>query len=99
MNFQQQIAEAISRAIDDVNAQLPPSAQLEKTPATVLFGRDEGLDSLSLVNLIVALEKHVETSIGRTVLLSSPEVLLGGENPFANVASLEAYLVSLLRKD
>jgi acyl carrier protein len=99
MTLQQNISEAIARALDEVNTQLPPSQRLDKKPSTVLFGREQGLDSLGLVNLIVALEKHVEASVGRTVSLSSPEVILAADSPFASVASLEAYLASLLQKD
>jgi acyl carrier protein len=99
MNLQQNISEAISRAIDEVNVQLPPSERLDKNPSTVLFGREQGLDSLGLVNLIVALEKHLEAGVGRTVSLSNPEVMLAADSPFASVASLEAYLASLLQKD
>jgi acyl carrier protein len=99
MSLQQNISDAIFKAIDEVNAQLPPSARLEKKPGTVLFGREQGLDSLGLVNLIVALERHVETSVGKTVSLSNPEVILAADTPFASVASLEAYLASVLQKD
>lgn len=99
MSLQDDISAAIHRAIDDVNAQLPPGARLKKEPGTVLFGREEGLDSLGLVNLIVALEKHVEAGVGTSVSLSSPEVMLAAESPFASVRSLTEYLTSLLHKD
>ena len=99
MTLQDNVSAAIYRAIDDVNAQLPAHGRLTKSPDTVLFGREQGLDSLSLVNLIVALEKQVEDSFGKTVSLSSPEVILAAESPFASVRSLGEYLASLLQKN
>jgi acyl carrier protein len=99
MNLQDRISSAIDKAIDDVNAQLPASSRLAKTPDTVLFGREAGLDSLGLVNLIVALEKHVEGSCGRAVSLSTPEVMLAADTPFASVQSLRDYLASVLQEE
>lgn len=99
MDLQDRVFGAIYRALDEVNAQLPQARRLEKTPDTVLFGRESGLDSLGLVNLIVAVEKHIETGFGRTVSLSDPEVMLVADNPFASVRSLERYLATRLEKD
>ena len=98
MSLQDTISAAIYRAIDDVNAQLPAAGRLKKEPDTVLFGRQAGLDSLGLVNLIVALEKHVESGCGKAVSLSTPEVMLAEESPFASVRSLAAYLADRLQK-
>ena len=99
MTLQDQISSAIDRAIDEVNAQLSLSSRLTKTPDTILFGREAGLDSLGLVNFIVALEKHVEDGCGRPVSLSTPEVMLAAESPFASVRSLRTYLTSVLKED
>jgi hypothetical protein len=98
MNIQDQVTSAIGRAIDDVNAQLPSSSRLSKTPETILFGREAGLDSLGLINFVVALEKHVEEGCGRAVSLSTPEVMLADDSPFASIRSLHNYLISVLNK-
>jgi hypothetical protein len=99
MNIQDQVSSAIGRAIDEVNAQLPLSNRLSKTPETVLFGREAGLDSLGLINFIVALEKHVEDGCGRAVSLSTPEVMLADDSPFASIGSLQNYLTAVLKED
>lgn len=98
MSLHDDIAATIYKAIDDVNAQLPSSNRLRKEPATKLFGREGGLDSLSLVNLIVALERHMESRFGKAVSLSSPEVLLAENTPFASVQTLASYLTSLVQE-
>ena len=99
MNIQDQVSSAIGRAIDDVNAQLPVANRLAKTPETVLFGRESGLDSLGLINFIVALEKYVEDGCGRAVSLSTPEVMLADDSPFASISSLHNYLTAVLKED
>jgi acyl carrier protein len=99
MNIQDLVSSAIARAIDDVNAQLPSSSRLSKAPETILFGREAGLDSLGLINFIVALEKHVEDGCGRAVSLSTPEVMLADDSPFASIRALHSYLISVLETD
>jgi len=99
MTIQELVSSAIGRAIDDVNGQLPSSSRLSNAPETILFGREAGLDSLGLINFIVALEKHIEDGCGRAVSLSTPEVMLADDSPFASIRSLHGYLISVLEKD
>lgn len=97
MGLEDDVTAAIYRAVDEVNPQLPAAGRLAKTRDTVLFGREAGLDSLGLVNLIVALERHLEKGLGRAVSLSVAEMMLEPDNPFTNVRSLGDYVASLLR--
>jgi acyl carrier protein len=96
--LQDKITEAIYRAIDDVNLQLPVSSRLPKTRDTLLFGRENGLDSLGLVNLIVALEKHIEKDFGRVVSLATADAVLEAKSTFCSVHSLGEYVASRLQK-
>lgn len=99
MELDEQVATAIYQAIDDVNAQLPAARRLKKEPGTVLFGREEGLDSLGLVNLVVALERHIESGFGRAVSLSDPEVLFEPESPFSSIRALGQYVAGRLQRN
>jgi len=96
VDLQERVAAVIYRAIDQVNAQLPPADRLEKTRDTVLFGREGGLDSLTLVNLIVTVEGLVEKEFGRAVPLSIAEMLFEPDSPFSSVGALGEYVVLLL---
>ncbi len=98
-SLQGEVTAAIYRAIDEINEQRPASKQVEKAPDTVLFGREGGLDSLSLVNLLVAIEKHLKLGHATAVPFSIPDMLLGQDNPFSDVRSLENYIVSLAEED
>ena len=96
MDLQERVAAVIYRAIDEVNLQLPASDRLEKTRNTVLFGREGGVDSLTLVNLILTVEGLVEKDFGRAVPLSIAEMLFEPDSPFSSVGALGEYIVLLL---
>ena len=58
------VIQALFKAMDDVNQLLPKKEQLEKSEETVLSGESGKLDSLGLVNLIVAAERKIEEDFG-----------------------------------
>jgi acyl carrier protein len=93
------LLEAVYRALDQVNAQLPEEARVDKRMESALFGREEGLDSLSLVNLIVAVEREVEAVVGRPLTLSWPDAWISSGNPFATVRSMVDYIESMFAGD
>ena len=91
------MCQVIFKAIDDVNRQLPKDQRLEKTTETLLFDRSEGqLDSLGLVNLVAAVEEHIEEEFEVGVTLADPKAMSNAHRPFASVASLAEYVASLL---
>ncbi len=52
--------------IDKVNELLPDEQKLTKSENTKLYGTDGQLDSLGMVNFIVALEQKIEEDNGMT---------------------------------
>ncbi|MBE9552602.1 MAG: hypothetical protein IMF05_03965 [Proteobacteria bacterium] len=87
--------EVIYTAIDELNAQ-SDDAPIAKDPDTRLFGADGGIDSLALVNLVVALEQNIEDTLGKTVVLVHEDVMAMENNPFNTVATLAEYLNGVL---
>lgn len=85
------IEASVLGAIDDVNTLLLSGQRLTKSPETVLFGHKGGLDSLGLVNLIVAVEQRVSGELGISVNLASESVRSAG-NPFETIDSLIDYV-------
>jgi acyl carrier protein len=69
MNNDEKVIAAIYGAIDSVNEQLPSERKLKKDPSTPLAGVG-GLDSIELVNLIVATEDKVAEATGRNISLA-----------------------------
>lgn len=66
-----QIRRALFRAVEEVNGLLDPGARLKPDVSTPLLGDGASLDSLGLVNLLVAAEEELEQELGRAVSLTS----------------------------
>ena len=96
MTEQEKILEAVYRAVDWVNSELPPNHQIVKAPETRLYGPQALLDSLSLVNLIVATEREIEDAFGVSVLLASDRAMSQKRSPFLTIGSLASYIQELL---
>ena len=86
MSSRNLILQAIYRAVDEINRQLPRDQRLGKEPETVLVGPEARLDSLGLINLIVTTEQHVQGALGQSVILTDVAVL---ENPEATLGLAE----------
>ena len=96
MNTAQQILAAIYRAVDLINAELPPNRQLSKTPGTRLLGPQSVLDSLHLVSLLINIEREVEDTIGVSLTLANERALSMKESPFRTIESLASYMGVLI---
>lgn len=92
------VQKTVFEAIDDVNGLLLPAQRLSKSVETFLTGNDSVLDSLGLVNLIVATERKVEEEFGVGITLVSQESMSRPESPFRSVGALAEYVQSLLEK-
>jgi hypothetical protein len=89
------VLEQIYAALDAVNSQLPPSRRLSRTPDTVIVGPGGALDSLGLVNFVLAVEEKVGDAIGRPVTLLDPELLAAEHGPFRTVDTLATHVLAL----
>jgi acyl carrier protein len=96
MTTNERILQAIYRAVDEVNESLPAQRRLAKSPDTVLFGRAGTLDSLGLVNLIVAAEREVQEEFGASIALADEKAMSERNSPFQSIATLAAYIAGLL---
>ncbi len=94
----QDILGLVYSAIDDVNAQSADGTTIEKKPETRLLGGSSGLDSLTFVNLIVALEEQIQNRLGQSVVLVDEGSMALQEHPFRTVGSLADYVEKILAK-
>ena len=85
-------------AIDDVNAQSANGALLEKTPEAPLLAGKKGVDSLTFVNLVVALEEQIQTKTGNSVVLVDEDSMALNEHPFRTVGTLASYVEQILAR-
>lgn len=93
MTNQERVEKAVAAALEQVNELLPEESRLEAHSETVLLGPSGRLDSMGLINLVVALEENLEREFQRQVQLAD-ELSRENEsdNPFTTVASLIARL-------
>jgi len=59
---------------------------------TALFGGSEGIDSLSLVRLVSAVERAAEREFGRRVVLADEKAMSMRNSPFRTVRTLAELL-------
>jgi D-alanine--poly(phosphoribitol) ligase subunit 2 len=95
MSKKEKIVKIILEEVGILNEYLPESQQLELSPQTVLFGEEGSLDSLALVNLIVAVEERIEEDFDTTISLADERALSQTESPFRTISTLADYINSL----
>jgi hypothetical protein len=89
------VLEQIYAALDVVNSQLPPSRRLSRNPHTVIVGAGGALDSLGIINFVLAVEEKVGDAIGRPVPLLDPDLLGAEQGPFQTVETLATHVLAL----
>lgn len=80
--------DLVYEAIDTVNEQILTGPHLGKTPETALLGEESAVDSLTLVNLVVAVEELVAERLGQTITLVDEDTFTDESRPLATVQSL-----------
>jgi acyl carrier protein len=88
----------IYSAIDEINEDLEASEQIVKSEDTEIFGGDQSLDSLQLVNLITIVEQNVEEETGDFISLADERAMSMESSPFKTVGTLKQYLDTLLNE-
>lgn len=96
--MQQDILGLVYSAIDEVNAQSATGTMIAKMPDTRLLGGAGGLDSLTFVNLVVALEEQIQTGLGHSVVLVDEDSMALQEHPFRTVGTLADYVAKIIAK-
>lgn len=92
MEKSDQVLACIFEAMDEVVGLHPQYGPLEKAPDTPLFGSASRLDSLGLVNLIVAVEERLHKTLGVSLTLADERAMSRRQSPFRTVSSLAEYI-------
>lgn len=88
----EKIIQVLFEVVDNLNRQLPPEQKLQKTVETVITGANSRLDSLGLINLVVATEQKMEDEFGVTVTLTDDALWASEDGPFRTLGTLADYL-------
>jgi acyl carrier protein len=89
----------VYNAADEMNDTLPPDGKLEKSPETVIFGKDGKLDSLGIVNFIVAVEEQIEEEFDVELTLADENASAMEESPFATMETLAKYVAKRVEEE
>lgn len=94
--MQKKITDLIFETIDKFNNEYSDEIQLEKSFHTALLGQGSKLDSLGLINFIVAVEQNVEDKFDITITLADERAMSQEISPFRTVGSLACYIEMIL---
>lgn len=91
------IIKVVYAAIDELNSNLPEGDRISKSLAETLIGSSGKIDSLGMINLIVALEQKIEEEFNETVSLANDNAMSAQNSPFKTIGSLIEYVDNLLK--
>jgi hypothetical protein len=87
------VEEALLAAVADVNEQLPKERRLAASPDAILCGDGSVLDSLGLLNFMLAAEQRLEDA-GFAVNLTALPNAADPSGPLRSIATLARYVNS-----
>ena len=97
--MKEKIIKVVNNSIDELNQQLSEQERLEKSLETRLFGGNSILDSLGLINLIVAVEQNIEDEFDISLTLADERAMSQRHSPFRTVGSLVDYISMLFEEE
>ena len=97
--MREDILALIYSAMDEVDPMTAGGEPLQKTPDARLLGSDQGVDSLTFVNMVVAIEEHIQKKLGKSVILVDEDNMVLGEHRFRSIGTLSEYVERVLNKN
>ena len=97
--IESKILNVIYRVIDDINDQEDQTQAITKSLDTILMGSGSDLDSLGIVNFIVAVEQNIDDDFDVTITLADERALSQEVSPFRTVRSLSDYITVLINEE
>ena len=90
------VLDIVKSAVDDLNQELGYQELENPSEVTGLHGNDGGIDSLSLVSLIVDIESNVGNEFGKEVVLADEKAMSQRNSPYRNVGALVDFIMERL---
>lgn len=91
------ITKLIYKSLDDIAKISPEALLVERNEEGLIYGRDGPLDSLGLINFIVALEKNIRDEFHRTIDLTLEDFISVEASPFRSIRSTRVHVSSLIK--
>lgn len=86
----------VEAAIDEVNAVMDSDLVIGKSRDTLLLSTNSKIDSLTLVRLLLEIERLVEEQTGRSIVVVDESTFEAEQSPFATVGTLASHIDNLL---
>lgn len=86
---------AVLAAAEEVNLSMAADKQLKLDPDATLYGAGSPLDSIGLVNVVMAAEAHVADATGVDIVLASEAAMSRKRSPYRSLRALAEYAVEL----
>jgi acyl carrier protein len=96
--LREDIVALVYSAIDEVDPVTTSGSPLDKSPEARLLGSDKGVDSLTFVNLVVAIEEQIQKKFGKSVVLVDEDNMAMDEHPFRTIGTMAGYIERVLNK-
>ena len=96
MHNKEKIKSVIIEALTEINHQLPEKINIDKKNDIPLYGSSGQLDSLGLVNILVAIEEKIEDQFDRSIIIADEKAMSQKNSPFRSVDSLVNYLEKII---
>lgn len=92
------IAESIvSEAIAEINQELDEVGSIGMQPDFELLSASSSIDSLTLVRLLISVERIIEEKTGKSVVVVDESAFETDESPFSTVGSLMGHVSNLIQ--
>jgi len=99
MADREKIIQAVYRAVDELNQQLPKGVSVAKSPDSALYGRTGKLESIDVVTLIMEVEDQIKTEFGTSITIADDRAMSLENSPFLTLGTLTDYVAELLNQD
>lgn len=94
--MKEQVFEIIKAAIEELNEELEYEELEDVTADTPIFGGEMGIDSLSLVSLVVEVEGNVNEAFDANVTLADEKAMSSRNSPYRNVSAFTDFVLERL---
>jgi acyl carrier protein len=96
MADRERVQQAVYRAVDELNKQLPKGISVNKSPDAVLYGKTGKLESIDVVTLIMEVEDQIKAEFGASITIADDRAMSRENSPFLTVGTLTDYVAELL---
>ena len=98
MEQKQKITNLVFSVIDEINKELSKDDQIIKSLDSVIYGSNGQLDSLGLVNFVVAVEQKSEAVFEKAINLTDDKAMSEKNSPFQTIETFVNYIYDVLEK-